>query len=652
MPLWHPVYRESYSLEGLRDAAEQIAAEPGLWDALRAIARLAHAGCRAGDLRVTPFNGRLFAPARTPLAERRDLDDGAARRAIVALSTRPAPDGAGRERIAYRDLGVEQLGAVYETLLDYEPRVETGDGRRRALERRVRRPQGDRHVLHAAADRRLPRPPHARPARPRRRRPSRSSRLRIVDPAMGSGAFLVAACRYLASAYEAALVEAGGCHAERHRRSRARRRSGERSPSAASTASISTRWRSSSRGCRCGWRRSPPIGRSAFSIIACRPATACSARGSRSFAAAARGAAPRVHAAALPLFDDEAVVARAARRAADPFFARVRSRTTRWSRCGRRSGRSRALTARDAALSRWKRVARSVVRRVVRRSGGAAPAGGVRRAVGRACSPAAARCRRARRDAISSGRTRSASRARLLPLGARVSGSVLRRATARRLPTCRLRRGHRQPAVGHDSGGSRRGRRPLARERAATCAGDPLHARRRRLHRAVGRPRRTGISCSSSARSRSRAAAAGSAWCCRPGSRPITAARRCAGCCCRACDVDAIVGIDNQRGVFPIHRSVRFLLVTASPGRPTGEIACRLDLDDPADLEAIGDEASGARFPGAALAGAARAAFPDRPGAFPSLRSAIDLAIVERAAALFPPLGSRARAGRCSSAAS
>src|SRR5207244_5508257 len=98
----------------------------GLWDALRAMARLAHAGCRAGDLRVTAFNGRLFAPARTPLAERRGLDDEAARRAILALSTRPAIDRAGRDRIAYRDLGVEQLGAVYETLLDYEPRVDRG----------------------------------------------------------------------------------------------------------------------------------------------------------------------------------------------------------------------------------------------------------------------------------------------------------------------------------------------------------------------------------------------------------------------------------------------------------------------------------------------------------------------------------------------
>ena len=123
VPLWHPVYRESYSIDAVRAAAERPHGAPGLWDALRAIARLAHAGCRAGDLRVTPFNGRLFAPARTPLADRRDLDDAAARRAVLALSTRATPDSAGRERIAYRDLGVEQLGAVYETLLDYEPRV-------------------------------------------------------------------------------------------------------------------------------------------------------------------------------------------------------------------------------------------------------------------------------------------------------------------------------------------------------------------------------------------------------------------------------------------------------------------------------------------------------------------------------------------------
>src|SRR5262249_28471554 len=64
VPLWHPVYRESYSIEALRLLAERPSRTAGFWDALRAIARLAHTGCRAGDLRVTPFNGRLFAPAR------------------------------------------------------------------------------------------------------------------------------------------------------------------------------------------------------------------------------------------------------------------------------------------------------------------------------------------------------------------------------------------------------------------------------------------------------------------------------------------------------------------------------------------------------------------------------------------------------------
>src|SRR5205823_12499681 len=118
VPLGHPVYRDSYSIAALGALAEGAAGSGGLWSALRAISRLAHAGCRAGDLHVTPFNGRLFAPAGTPLAERRDLDDEAARRAVLALSTRAAPDRGGRERIAYCDLGVEQLGAVYETLLD------------------------------------------------------------------------------------------------------------------------------------------------------------------------------------------------------------------------------------------------------------------------------------------------------------------------------------------------------------------------------------------------------------------------------------------------------------------------------------------------------------------------------------------------------
>ena len=104
-----------------RRSAREGAPSVGLWEAIGAVSRLLHAGCNAGDLQVNAFNGRLFAPASAPLADRRDLDDEAARRALVSITTRGAVDGAGQERISYRDLGVEQLGAVYETLLDYTP---------------------------------------------------------------------------------------------------------------------------------------------------------------------------------------------------------------------------------------------------------------------------------------------------------------------------------------------------------------------------------------------------------------------------------------------------------------------------------------------------------------------------------------------------
>src|SRR5262249_37710848 len=56
-------------------------------------------------------------------------------------------------------------------------------------------------------------------------------------------------------------------------------------------------------------------------------------------------------------------------------------------------------------------------------------------------------------------------------------------------------------------------------------------------------------------------------------------------------DVDAIVAIDNQRGVFPIHRSLRFLLMTATAGGPTRHVACTFGVTDPTVLE-TGDAAS------------------------------------------------------------
>jgi hypothetical protein len=103
-----------------------------------------------------------------------------------------------------------------------------------------------------------------------------------------------------------------------------------------------------------------------------------------------------------------------------------------------------------------------------------------------------------------------------------------------------------------------------------------------------------------------------------------------------------MVGLDNHRGVFPIHRSVRFLLVTATNGAATGRIACRFGLDAAADLEVIGDESESAEPRSIDLSPSLIEQISGPDLAIPSLRSATDLTIVERAASLFPPVGAAA----------
>jgi len=204
VPVWHPVYRDRYTIDSIVTALLEGRRYRGAWQALQAIARLAHAGCRAGDLAVTAFNGRLFSPVHTPSASRSRVDDRTMAGALLAVSTMKRP-GATRARIAYRDLDVEQLGAVYEHVLDY--RLERS-GNDIALRR-----AGD--VRKASGTFYTPRPVtswlvrHTLGPLVRDLTAEQILRLRVLDPAMGSGAFLVAACRYLAEAAESARIRDG-----------------------------------------------------------------------------------------------------------------------------------------------------------------------------------------------------------------------------------------------------------------------------------------------------------------------------------------------------------------------------------------------------------------------------------------------------------
>jgi hypothetical protein len=208
VPIWHPIYRDRYSMGGIVGLLLEGRVCRGLWQAVQAISRLAHAGCRAGELRVNAFNGRLFSPAASTAFESIDVPDGTMAQVIGAVGAVVPARGKARQRVIYRDLDVEQLGAVYEQVLDYAPAP--GDASLR-LERTgdARKSSGSfytpREVTAFLVRRTLQPLVDGRSA-------GEILQLRVLDPAMGSGAFLVAACRYLAECVEDALIREGRWH--------------------------------------------------------------------------------------------------------------------------------------------------------------------------------------------------------------------------------------------------------------------------------------------------------------------------------------------------------------------------------------------------------------------------------------------------------
>ena len=192
--------------------------------------------CRAIDqgdasIGLPPYNGGLFDRERTPLLSRVRLGDAVMADVIDALSFERTP--LGRRYINYRDLGVQQLGSIYERLLEREvirdggnivvrPNVfarkdsgsyYTPDDLVDLIVRETVGPLADARMEHFAAkvaeigaeqvpeDRRIGRLKRLDPA-------ERLLELKVCDPAMGSGHFLVNLVDYLADRVIEAMAEA------------------------------------------------------------------------------------------------------------------------------------------------------------------------------------------------------------------------------------------------------------------------------------------------------------------------------------------------------------------------------------------------------------------------------------------------------------
>ena len=100
-------------------------------------------------------------------------------------------------------------------------------------------------------------------------------------------------------------------------------------------------------------------------------------------------------------------------------------------------------------------------------------------------------------------------------------------------------------------------------------------------------------------------------------------------------DVDEVTGFDNRLAIFPVHRSVRFVLFTCTAGRETSAVRCRFGLTSAEELEGQ------ARAPLVLARRLLAKLSGDDDLGVPELATETDLAIVESVSSSTPRLGAK-----------
>ena len=127
LPVNSELYADSYSVSALYD---QLQAERNLhgdqvaglraaaWPRLLATFSAVYGGCENDQMRIPPYGGGMFDPSRYPWLDRvavTDLVTAEMLRSLVILQRK----GGAAERLSYKGLDVEQIGHVYEGLLEF-----------------------------------------------------------------------------------------------------------------------------------------------------------------------------------------------------------------------------------------------------------------------------------------------------------------------------------------------------------------------------------------------------------------------------------------------------------------------------------------------------------------------------------------------------
>ena len=209
------LYADGYALRRLRDRAVRGSAhdrQRDLWEAVTVVFR----GLAGGEARLgLPALAGLFAPEECPDLDAAKLENRVLLGALFRLAWLREPSGL--VRVNWRDMGPDELGYVYEGLLERVPQI-TGGGRSfsfaSADESRghARKTTGSyytpdelvQRLLASALEPVVKRTIEAHPEHPA----DALLDLAIVDPACGSGHFLLAAARRLAD--HVARIRAAG----------------------------------------------------------------------------------------------------------------------------------------------------------------------------------------------------------------------------------------------------------------------------------------------------------------------------------------------------------------------------------------------------------------------------------------------------------
>ncbi|MEO5367804.1 MAG: N-6 DNA methylase [Magnetococcus sp. WYHC-3] len=214
------IYQEGYALARLRDKARRkrhYDRHADLWQGLR----ITFKGLAEGATPLAlPALGGLFDADQCPHLDAAEIDNAHLLEAIRAISSHTR--GKALERINYRDMGTEELGSVYESLLELHPRIDVeaapwqfgfvgddeedqaGRGSDRKLTGSYYTPPSlVGELIKSALEPVMERTIRDNPTDP----VGALLKLKICDPACGSGHFLLAAARRLGA--EIARLVAG-----------------------------------------------------------------------------------------------------------------------------------------------------------------------------------------------------------------------------------------------------------------------------------------------------------------------------------------------------------------------------------------------------------------------------------------------------------